>query len=66
MYSIVLKYIYYIIVASVITTESLALRKNRDIYRINIDKDLARESVIATVALLLSQISSKFDQDSLS
>jgi len=36
------------------------------VYQIDIDKDLARESVDDTTALLLSKISSKFDNDSLS
>ena len=52
-------------VASAITTESIDLRKKRDLYHINIDKELARESVSDTTALLLSKISSKFDNDSL-
>ncbi len=52
-------------VASVVTSECIALKKNRDIYNININKELARESVGDTTALLMSKISSKFDNDSL-
>lgn len=52
-------------VASAITSESLALKKKRDLYHINIDKELARESVGDTTALLLSKMSSKSDTDSL-
>jgi len=44
----------------------MSLKKKKDMYQIDIDKDLARESVGDTTALLLSKISSKFDNDSLS
>ena len=40
-------------VASEITSECLALKKKRDVYNINIDKELAGESVGNTSALLL-------------
>ena len=46
-------------------SECLALRKTRDMYHINIDKELAGESVGDATALLLSKISSKFDNESL-
>ena len=52
-------------VASVVNNECLALKKKRTMYHINIDKQLVRESVSDTMALLLSKISSKFDKDSL-
>ena len=52
-------------VASVIASESLSLKKQRDAYHINIDKELARESVGDTTALLLSKILSRFDNNSL-
>ena len=44
----------------------MSLKKKKDMYQIDIDKDLARESVGDSTALLLSKISSKFDNDSLS
>ena len=49
-------------VASVVTNECLAFKIKRNIYHINIDKKLVRESVGDTIALLLSKISSKFDR----
>jgi len=52
-------------VASAMTNECLALKMKRTMYHINIDKELVRESVGDTTALLLSKISSKFDKDSL-
>ena len=53
-------------VASQITSESLVLKKKtREKYHTNIDKELARESVSDTAALLLSKIAHKFN-DSLS
>ena len=52
-------------VASAIISESLALKKKRDVYHINIDKELACESVGDTTALLLSKVSPKFDNESL-
>ena len=52
-------------VASQISLECLAHKKKRDRYNINIDKQLANESVSDTVALLLTKISNKFN-DSLS
>ena len=42
-------------VASAFTTESIALKKKRNLYHINIDKGLARESDSDTTALLLSK-----------
>ena len=50
------------IVASAVTNECLALNIKRNMYHINIDKELVLESVGDTVALLLSKISSKFDR----
>ena len=49
-------------VASAVTNESRALKIKRNMYHINIDKELVRESVGDTIALLLSKISSKFDR----
>ena len=49
-------------VASTVTNECLALQTKRNIYYINLDKELVRESVGDTIALLLSTISSKFDR----
>ena len=40
----------------------LALKIKRNMYHINIDKELVRESIGDTIALLLSNISSKFDR----
>ena len=42
-------------VVSAITTESIALKKKRDLYHINIDKELARESDYDTTTLPLSK-----------
>ena len=50
-------------VASAVTNECLALKIMRNMYHINIDKELVRESVGDTIALLLSKISSKFDKE---
>lgn len=52
-------------VASAITKESAALKQKRDEYAIDINKQLAKESVADTTQLLLSKISSKLDKDSL-
>ena len=43
-------------VASAVTNECLALKMKRNMYHINIDKGLVRESVDDTTALLLSKI----------
>jgi hypothetical protein len=50
-------------VASAVTNECLALKIKRNMYHINIDKELARESVGDTIVLLLSKISAKFDKE---
>ena len=50
-------------VASAVTNECLALKIKRNMYHINIDKELVHESVGDTTALLLSNISSKFDKE---
>ena len=49
-------------VASAVTNKCLASKIMRNIYYINLDKELVRESVGDTIALLLSTISSKFDR----
>ena len=49
-------------VASAVTNECLALKIKRNMYHINIDKELVRESVGNTIALLLSKVSSIFDR----
>ena len=49
-------------VASAVTNDCLALKINSNMYHINIDKELVRESVGNTIALLLSKISSTFDR----
>ena len=50
-------------VVSAVTNECLALKIKRSMYHINIDKELVRESVGDTIALLLSKISPKFDKE---
>ena len=52
-------------VASAVTNECLALKLKRNVYvyYINIDKELVREAVCDTTALLLSKISFKFDKE---
>jgi len=49
-------------VALAVTNECLALQIKRNMYHINTDKELVRDSVGDTVALLLSKISSIFDK----
>ena len=48
-----------------VTNEFCASNIKRNIYHINIDKELVRESVGDTIALLLSKTSSKFNKESL-
>jgi len=51
-------------VASAVTNECLALKIKRNMYHINIGKELVRESIGDIIALLLSNILTKFDKES--